>query len=211
MSAPLTGPTPHFPLSSLDTTLASASQRPPPAPLTAVFPPASARPMSSASAIGAASAWTTSSRWKAVPSRSRRGHTPAPTLGHGSRSASTWTAAPPCTTRDASSPVRARYSLTSEPTGVEPSSSNLRCPLPATPPRRDLSAPSLPNQPQTTLGDDPLSQPSGHFHRTLSGQNLRPATVFRSCCQTGASSPSIPGPSVSHAEGRGGLARFGGC
>src|SRR5450756_1581758 len=176
MSAPLSRLTPHSPLSSLDTTLASASQRPPPAPLTAVCQPERGRPRSSASATGAPSAWTTSSRWKAVPSRSRRGHTPAPTLGHGSRSASTWTAAPPCTTRDASSPVRARYSLTSAPSGAEPSASNQRRPLPATPPRRDLSAPSLPNQPQITLGDDPLSQPSGHFHRTLSGQNLRPAT-----------------------------------
>ena len=90
-------------------------QPPAPAPPTAVCPQASARPMSSASATGAPSAWTTSSRWKAVPSRSRRGHTPAPTPAPGSRSASTWTAALPCTTRDAASPARARSRETCAP------------------------------------------------------------------------------------------------
>src|SRR5712692_2400789 len=178
-SEPLSRPTPRFPLSSPDTTPASARSRPSRAPPTAACLPASVRRTSSASVTGAQSVRTTSSGSRAVPSPSRlarsAAHMPAPE----SKSVSTWTAAPQCTTRALASPARAPSPPTCAPSPtVRPAKSPHRK-------HRQHPNPHTPDpgsHPSTTPGDGIVSlhqhRPSGHFHRTINGQNHRPATAI---------------------------------
>src|SRR2546428_9088685 len=178
-SAPLSRPTLHFPPFCHGIT--SASGRTPPCQVrsTAASQWASVRRTSSASVTGAPSARTTSSRLRAVPSLSRLALSAARTPAPASRSVNTSTVAPLSTTRDVVSLARPHKVQTCAPSAAVRSARSQRrhYPLPITPPSpfRPLSG----SPPPTTLGDahlSPYSQPSGHFHRTLSGQNHRPAT-----------------------------------
>jgi hypothetical protein len=104
-STPLSRPTPPFPRSWPGITPASARRQQNPARPTVACRLASAWPISSAFATGAPSARTTSSRLRAVSSRSRPAPSAALTPAPGSRYASTWTAALPSTTRAPASPA----------------------------------------------------------------------------------------------------------
>ncbi len=103
----------------------------------------------------------------------------APTPAPESKFVSTSTVAPQCTTRASASPASARSPVTFAPKHAARSAKsphlNSSCRY------SNLVALALRSHQRITPGDSTVSlhqhQPSGHFHRPVSGQNHRPATV----------------------------------